>query len=280
VMSEISYKDLGILTIQSLLDSTIKDLRQIEQTLDDGFNKISEDLIWGGAYGIPVRMPSAVTQDYPQLDNEVAKSAWMARESCNSLLNWLIEGGHERVIPLEQATAQECSDRIDKIDKQITQDIKDKKNEAVYDCAEVYCLVEGLKAEVAERDRTIAKLEKEKANLDNTCLIWSEHLEKQLAKERDLITKIELLQNRLNNFPRIDYGVQGKLKEIQKHLISLEVDLELLGSWTKDWMKADYSDVLTHAQKCYLSKQKVSQVKYLTAIIEKLLGTCEVSSEF
>ena len=38
--------------------------------------------------------------------------------------------------------------------------------------------------------------------------------------------------------------------------------------------------VLTHAQKCYLSKQKISQVQYLRAIVEKILGTSKVSDEF
>jgi chromosome segregation ATPase len=113
--------------------------------------------------------------------------------------------------------------------------------------------------EIEERDRTIAQL---------------------TAKQEDHLNHIEILKSQIHNYPRMDYGTKEKLKEIQKHLISLEVDLELLGSWTKDWMKADYSEVLTHAQKCYLSKQKISQVNYLKSIIEKLLESCVVSNEF
>ena len=257
-MSEISYEDLGILTIQSLFDSTIENIRQIEQKLDDSFIQVSPDLKWGEKYDISMNIPQEALSDFPQLEHPVIMMAWKAREDCNSLLDWLIEGEHEK-LPDQLFEPSDDLDRLERLEKQITQDIKDKKSETIYDCSEVYCLMEGYKGELRERDRTI---------------------DQQSAKQRDLITKIELLQNRLNNFPRIDYGVQEKLKEIQKHLISLEVDLELLGSWEKDWMKADYSEVLTHAQKCYLSKQKVSQVKYLTAIIDKLLGTCVVSSEF
>ena len=182
-MSEISYEDLGILTIQSLLDSTIENIRQIEQKLDDSFAQISPDLKWGDKYGIPMNIPEEAFSRFPRLDHPVIRMAWKVREDCNSLLDWLIEGEHERVIPLEQANTQEYSDRIDGIDKQITQDIKDKKNEAVYDCAEVYCLVEGLKAEVAERDRAIAKLEKEKEVLENTCL----QLSKSFVSQKEAV---------------------------------------------------------------------------------------------
>jgi hypothetical protein len=387
----------------------------MEQKLNDSFGQVSEDLKWGAKYGIPVYIPVQARSDFPQLDHPVILSAWNVREDCNSLLDWLIDGEHEPVILLEQANPQEYSDRLDRLEKQITQNIKDNKSEEIYNCAEVYCLMENYKGQLRERDRTIAQYEKEKkvhlANFnalfkdleerdrqieklnheyqefqiikesresedraeiaerdrqllrlnhyynestddykkeieerDRTIQEYSEIIEnredqigdlalerqrakihhkrksialgnfihalkgklqtsefnkkqdsdlfqeimserdrtiaQQSAKEQDLITKIELLQHRLNNFPRIDYGIQGILEEIQKHLISLEVDLKVLGYWEKDWRKVDYSNLLAHARKCALLRQKVSQVKSLTAIVEKLLGTCEVSSKF
>ena len=185
-MSEISYEDLGILTIQSLLDSTIENIRQMKEKLDDSFGQVSEDLKWMGEYGTTTKIPRKVLYDFPQLEHPVIQMAWTVREDCNSLLHWLIDGEHERVIPLEQANPQEYSDRIDGIDKQITQDIKDKKDEAVYCCAEVYCLVEGLKAEVAERDLQLLRLNHDYNESTDGYLIQIDELKRDLAFVKNL----------------------------------------------------------------------------------------------
>jgi hypothetical protein len=132
--------------------------------------------------------------------------------------------------------------------------------------------IDQLTKELEERDRTIAQM------TDDYNSMRQGHYE-EIEKLRTIIASLEktndiltTLRYRLEgNLSNLDNALTPWLKQINNHLISLEIDLHSLGSWSNSWRKEEWVNYLTHAEKSQLAQRKISQIKFLSKLTNKSL---------
>lgn len=184
------------------------------------------------------------------------------------------------------------SDLFSQLEKQIAQDFLDKKTDAIYDCSEIYSLIEHKDREIEERDRKILQLnhdynestdelKREIEERDQKIINLEreiEDLKSQIALHDEQIVytnlgeQLETASRRFVSIRRSVREIFKNLKDTRVHLNSLHIDMGLLGSWSKNWDTEETAfTTLTHHEKNKLASIKAIQLKHLEDITEKNL---------
>lgn len=83
-----SYENWTREELIEALDETKKQLEEILEKANEAFISISKRLDWDNFVG-KQRIPKKILKEFPELDNDVSKAAWFAREAANDCLNYV-----------------------------------------------------------------------------------------------------------------------------------------------------------------------------------------------